>query len=142
MNTLFSPVRPCALVICGVPASGKSTLAAAVSASLGWPTMSSDLVRKELAGVAAAERAGPAHYTAEFSLEPRRQQRQRHQCGRRHAADAAVCPMPGRPGASVAGRRGRAVSCGAPFCRVDPMSVTRQEWHAFIDRVSHGLSDC
>jgi len=62
------PAVSCVLAICGVPASGKSTLAAAAAARLGWPALSSDLVRKELAGVAAAERAGPAHYTAEFSL--------------------------------------------------------------------------
>ena len=62
------PAVSCVLVICGVPASGKSTLAAAAASWLGWPALSSDLVRKELAGVAASERAGPARYTAEFSL--------------------------------------------------------------------------
>jgi uncharacterized protein len=64
---LTSPARACALVICGVPATGKSTLAAVAAARLGWPVISSDLVRKELAGIAPTERAGTAHYTATFS---------------------------------------------------------------------------
>lgn len=59
--------RTCALVICGVPAAGKSTLAAEASGRLGWPVISSDLVRKELAGVSPSQRAGAASYTAAFS---------------------------------------------------------------------------
>jgi predicted kinase len=42
-------------VICGVPAVGKSTLAAAVSAYLGWLAVSSDVTRKELAGIGLAD---------------------------------------------------------------------------------------
>ena len=38
-----------ALVICGLPATGKSSLAAAAARSLRVPSVSSDLVRKELA---------------------------------------------------------------------------------------------
>jgi predicted kinase len=46
------------LVIGGPPASGKSTLARAVGAALGWPVLRSDVVRKQLAGLDAAERRG------------------------------------------------------------------------------------
>lgn len=52
------------MIVCmGRVASGKSTLAGALGAELGWPVISSDLVRKDLAGVpvnyrgAADERA-------------------------------------------------------------------------------------
>lgn len=80
-----SPARVCVLVICGVPASGKSTLAAAAAACLGWPVVSSDLVRKGTAGVAPAQRAGPAYYTAGFSRLVYRE------LGARSAARARAC---------------------------------------------------
>ena len=57
---------PLVLVVCGVGGSGKSTLAAALHERSGLPHLSSDRVRKELAGVPfdrpAPERAyDPAH---------------------------------------------------------------------------------
>ena len=58
---------PLWLVLCGPPASGKSQIAAALVDLAGWPSLSTDIVRKELAGVAATERARPEHYTAAFS---------------------------------------------------------------------------
>jgi uncharacterized protein len=48
---------PLVIVICGVPASGKSTLAAALAAAASLPRLSSDLVRKAQAGVAPTARA-------------------------------------------------------------------------------------
>ncbi len=39
------------------PASGKSTLAAAIGARFGWPVLRSDVVRKELAGLDPSARA-------------------------------------------------------------------------------------
>jgi hypothetical protein len=51
---------PLALVFMGRVASGKSTLAAAVSHELGWRDISSDLRRKTLAGVPPHERADAA----------------------------------------------------------------------------------
>ena len=59
--------RPLVLVICGVAASGKTTLAKAAAEASGWAHLSSDVVRKRLAGVDPHERAGAEHYTAEFT---------------------------------------------------------------------------
>lgn len=53
---------PFALVICGVPASGKTHLATAIAAGSGLAHLSSDVTRKRLAGVAPHERAGAADY--------------------------------------------------------------------------------
>ena len=58
---------PLALVICGVPASGKSHLAAALAQASGLPHLSSDLVRKELARISPSETAPPEHYDEEFN---------------------------------------------------------------------------
>ena len=52
------PGQPRVPVICGMPAAGKSTLAA-ISAILGPPAVNSDLVRKELAGTGSASPAAP-----------------------------------------------------------------------------------
>jgi hypothetical protein len=59
--------RPLALVICGVAASGKTTLANAAAELSGWSHLSSDVVRKRLAGLDPHERAGTEHYTPEFT---------------------------------------------------------------------------
>ena len=48
--------KPRVLVVMGRIASGKSTLARALAAKLGWPIYSSDSVRKQLAGVPLYER--------------------------------------------------------------------------------------
>jgi len=57
------------LLCCGLPASGKSVVAAALAAASGgsWPALSSDRVRKELAGVSAGDRLPASFYQAEFS---------------------------------------------------------------------------
>ncbi len=59
--------RPLAIVVCGPAASGKSTLAAELFRRTQLPVVSSDVVRKHLAGLAAEERARPEHYTEEFT---------------------------------------------------------------------------
>lgn len=59
--------RPVALVICGPAASGKSTLAAELARRSEMPVVSSDAVRKRLAGVDLRESARPDHYTAAFT---------------------------------------------------------------------------
>jgi len=51
--------RPLALVVMGRIASGKSTLARALGAELGWEVLSSDRLRKELAGLPLHQRSGP-----------------------------------------------------------------------------------
>jgi hypothetical protein len=55
------------LVLCGPPASGKSTIAAALHAATGWPVVATDAVRKQLAGIAPQQRADAAVYTPEFT---------------------------------------------------------------------------
>jgi len=57
---------PLAIVICGLPASGKSSVAAALSAASGLPQISSDIVRKQLAGLAPQERGSPELYAPDF----------------------------------------------------------------------------
>jgi uncharacterized protein len=56
---------PPVVVICGLPAVGKSTLASDLSAISGLRRISSDLVRKQAAGIARSERAPPSAYSAE-----------------------------------------------------------------------------
>jgi aminoglycoside phosphotransferase family enzyme/predicted kinase len=57
------------LVVCGPPASGKSSLVQSLAdaACGGWPIVATDVVRKHLAGLQPTERARPEHYTPEFS---------------------------------------------------------------------------
>ncbi len=52
--------EPLVLVVMGRIASGKSTLARALGAELGWEVYSSDHVRKEMAGFPLYERSGAA----------------------------------------------------------------------------------
>ncbi len=58
---------PVAIVVCGPAASGKSTLAAHLARRARLPVVSSDVLRKRLAGVALGERARPEHYTKDFT---------------------------------------------------------------------------
>jgi uncharacterized protein len=55
------------IAVGGVIGSGKSTLAEALGRALGVPVVSSDRVRKALAGVRATERAPEGAYSAAFS---------------------------------------------------------------------------
>lgn len=57
------------LIFCGLPASGKSSVAEALHEASGqaWPVLASDRLRKELAGVAPTEPLPGAFYSAEFS---------------------------------------------------------------------------
>lgn len=59
--------RPLVMVVCGVAASGKSTLAAELARRSELPVVSSDAVRKRRAGLAPNERAAPEQYTREFT---------------------------------------------------------------------------
>lgn len=59
--------QPLLLVVSGMPAAGKSTLAGRLAARSGWPHLSSDLVRKRLAGLEPTERAGAEQYSARMS---------------------------------------------------------------------------
>jgi aminoglycoside phosphotransferase family enzyme len=59
--------RPLVLVICGVPASGKSVLAQALAVASGLERISSDATRKRLAGVSLRSPAPAPAYTPQFS---------------------------------------------------------------------------
>ena len=48
--------RPLLIAACGLMGTGKSTVARALAETLGWTWLRSDLVRKELAGLAPGER--------------------------------------------------------------------------------------
>ena len=54
---------PLVLAISGPPASGKSTLAGALSRRSGWPALSSDIVRKRRRGLKLTATAPDADYT-------------------------------------------------------------------------------
>ena len=56
---------PLVLAVGGPPASGKSTLAHALSRRSGWPVLSSDVVRKRCRGLALSARAPAGDYTLE-----------------------------------------------------------------------------
>jgi hypothetical protein len=58
---------PLAIIICGVPASGKSHLAGALAAASGLCWLRSDSVRKDLAGIAPEQRGAPEHYGRDFN---------------------------------------------------------------------------
>jgi uncharacterized protein len=58
---------PLVIVICGVPAAGKSHLAHALAEVSRLPHLSSDLTRKRLAGIRPQQRAASAAYSAEFN---------------------------------------------------------------------------
>ena len=47
--------RPALLITCGLMGTGKSTIARALSEALGWPRLSSDALRKELASLSPRE---------------------------------------------------------------------------------------
>ncbi|MGZ8563707.1 MAG: bifunctional aminoglycoside phosphotransferase/ATP-binding protein [Candidatus Limnocylindria bacterium] len=59
---------PLIVVVCGTAATGKSTVAAELARRSGLPHLSSDAVRKELAGVDPSGRAPAAVYEPEFNL--------------------------------------------------------------------------
>lgn len=54
----LAAATPRLVLVGGAPGTGKTTLALAVAAATGWPVLHSDVVRKELAGLAPTERPG------------------------------------------------------------------------------------
>jgi uncharacterized protein len=57
---------PLVILVCGLPAAGKSKLARALGAASGLPLLSSDLVRKQIVGAAPGRRAPEWAYNAEW----------------------------------------------------------------------------
>ena len=64
---------PLVIVVCGVPASGKSHLARALAESSGLPHLSSDITRKRLAGLTATQRAPSGTYGSQFNARTYRE---------------------------------------------------------------------
>jgi hypothetical protein len=58
---------PLVIVVCGLPAAGKSHLARALAEISRLPHVSSDMTRKRLAGIGPQQRAGDTAYGAEFN---------------------------------------------------------------------------
>lgn len=58
---------PLVIVICGLPAAGKSRLARVLARLARLPYLNSDVTRKRLAGLRPREQAGVAVYSAEFN---------------------------------------------------------------------------
>lgn len=58
---------PLVIVVCGVPASGKSYLARAIAETAALPHLSSDVARKQLAGLPTTQRAPADSYSAEWN---------------------------------------------------------------------------
>ena len=54
-------------MVCGLSGSGKSVLANALARASGIDVLSSDVVRKRLAGLEPADPASPEHYTPAFN---------------------------------------------------------------------------
>jgi len=61
--------RPLLLVVCGMIATGKSTLAWLLAALTGFPVVDFDRVRKKLAGIPATTRAGEEYQRGIYSEE-------------------------------------------------------------------------
>lgn len=59
---------PLLILVCGGPATGKSSLARALAERSGLAHLSSDLTRKRLVGVRATQRAGQAAYGADWNV--------------------------------------------------------------------------
>jgi aminoglycoside phosphotransferase family enzyme/predicted kinase len=60
---------PCAVFLCGLPATGKTTLAEQLVAPLGAETLRSDVVRKRMAGMAETERWSGDMYGGPYAPE-------------------------------------------------------------------------
>ena len=60
---------PAVVVMCGLPATGKSTVAGTLAGRVGAAYVSSDIIRKQLAGIDSRERAGEAFRAGLYAPE-------------------------------------------------------------------------
>lgn len=69
--TAVEESAPIWIALCGLPATGKSTLARALAEASGktWPVFSSDIMRKQLAGVPPGTRLPESFYSADHSRQ-------------------------------------------------------------------------
>jgi aminoglycoside phosphotransferase family enzyme/predicted kinase len=103
------------LVICGGAATGKTVLAQAICELSGLPHLSSDIVRKELAGLEPGERAPAELYTEEDSVRTYRELGTRAAAARGAVVDATFRRRSHRAAFSEAfGGTALFVECRAP----------------------------
>lgn len=127
--------RACLILVGGLPGTGKSTLAKGLAARAGFEVIRSDMVRKELAGVAPHARAGGSFgeglYTSEWTdrtyAECLRRAEERLFAGKRVIVDATFADEERRQTFLDAARR-----WGVPalllVCTSDPQTIkTRLE---------------
>lgn len=69
LRYINEPSRPKLLVVCGMVATGKSTVARLLSARTGFPVFDSDHVRKQLAGISSTTRSAEAYQGGIYSRE-------------------------------------------------------------------------
>ena len=83
---------PAVVVMCGLPATGKSTVAGTLAGRIGAAYASSDIVRKQLAGVDPRERADEAFRAGLYAPEmtERTYDELRHRADKHLAAGRAV----------------------------------------------------
>jgi uncharacterized protein len=127
--------RPLVVVICGASATGKTRLAAALASVSGLAHLSSDVVRKELAGLAPTDRAPDCEYSHEASLRTYRELGKRAAGAREGAiVDATFRRRTHRAGfAEALGGQALYVECVAPAEVVAEWARRRQRDH---ERVS------
>lgn len=107
--------RPAVVVVCGLSGSGKSWLAATLGERVGYEILSSDIVRKDLAGLAPTARVRTGYdeglYDAEHSTATYRalleRARQRLESGRGVILDATFQRRADRDAARDLARRAR-----------------------------------
>jgi aminoglycoside phosphotransferase family enzyme/predicted kinase len=124
---------PLVLAVCGTAATGKSSLAAQLAAASGMPVVSSDRVRKEMAGLAASQRGRMELYSRQASLrtyeELGRRARALAGTGRGVLVDATMRRQAERMAfaAALGPQRPRVVyaRCVAPASVVDARARTR-----------------
>jgi aminoglycoside phosphotransferase family enzyme/predicted kinase len=63
----FHAREPHVVVVMGIMGCGKSTVADAIGRHFGWPVVNSDVIRKQLAGVAPNERLPESAYSREMT---------------------------------------------------------------------------
>lgn len=120
---------PLAVIVCGPAASGKSTLAAELGRRSGLRTISSDEVRKRLAGIAPDERARPEHYSEAFTRRTYaalgRRAAERLRRGEGVVLDA-TCRTAGQRAALMGAIEGEARQVLLVHCRLDLAAALRR----------------
>ena len=124
-------------VVCGPPASGKSTLCATLSAASGWQHLNTDVVRKQLAGVPPTTRLDASHYSTAAS------DRTYDELLRQAAASAAPVVLldgnfatPARRAAAFAAARARGAKALCVFVQVDATVAQQRLQQRAVDASS------